>query len=399
MCASRAVADALHGVAARAPRSAASTTSSDIRSSSLRQTALSQATVTTPSRSETGSETLRERAGGVGPGALDGGEQGRRLERVGQRVEREADRPRAAASRRVSARGSEPLGDASSDASLRRVVALTPSAVIAIRATSASSAAGHVRELGRRDHGLAVAAQQRRRAARGGWRRARSSRRRAAAAARRRARRASSSRSASSSASRPEALLAARAVGAQLAALAAEGEVVAVRAVAGEAALEVGVDALGELGGQRLGVVGLRARPVAQLDLALQPEALRRARRSAGAAARRSRRDRPSARRRGGPARRPRPAARRARRGRRGSRPAARCAGRARPRTRGACRRGPATARRRPGPGARGAAPARPSTSSSRSGRKTDTSGRASAPVRLLDRRRRRRAAASARPA
>ena len=48
----------------------------------------------------------------------------------------------------------------------------------------------------------------------------------------------------------PEPLLAARAVRAQLAALAAEAEVVAVRAVAGEAALEVGVEALGELGGQ-----------------------------------------------------------------------------------------------------------------------------------------------------
>ena len=51
-----------------------------------------------------------------------------------------------------------------------------------------------------------------------------------------------------------EALLAARAVGAQLAAGAPEHELVAVRAVAGEAALEVGVGALGELGGQRLGV-------------------------------------------------------------------------------------------------------------------------------------------------
>ena len=52
-----------------------------------------------------------------------------------------------------------------------------------------------------------------------------------------------------------EPLLAARAVGAQLAAVAAEGEVVAVRAVAGEAALEVAVDALGQLGGERLGVL------------------------------------------------------------------------------------------------------------------------------------------------
>ena len=49
-----------------------------------------------------------------------------------------------------------------------------------------------------------------------------------------------------------EALLALRAVGAQLAPVAQQREVVAVRAVAGEAALEVGVDALGELGRELL---------------------------------------------------------------------------------------------------------------------------------------------------
>src|SRR5439155_1341915 len=48
-----------------------------------------------------------------------------------------------------------------------------------------------------------------------------------------------------------EALLAARPVGAQLAAIAQERQLVAVGAVAGEPALEVGVDALRELGGQR----------------------------------------------------------------------------------------------------------------------------------------------------
>ena len=49
-----------------------------------------------------------------------------------------------------------------------------------------------------------------------------------------------------------EPLLAARAVGAQLAVLAPEAEVVAMRPVAGEPALEVGVQALGQLGRQRL---------------------------------------------------------------------------------------------------------------------------------------------------
>ena len=59
-----------------------------------------------------------------------------------------------------------------------------------------------------------------------------------------------------------QALLPARAVGAQVAALAAEDEVVAVRAMAGEAALEVGRDPLGQLGGERLRGRGPRARPV-----------------------------------------------------------------------------------------------------------------------------------------
>ena len=67
-------------------------------------------------------------------------------------------------------------------------------------------------------------------------------------------------------------LLALRAVRAQLAPVAQQRDVVAVRAVAGEAALEVGVDALGELGGELVGVGGARARPVAQLGPVAEPE-------------------------------------------------------------------------------------------------------------------------------
>ena len=131
--------------------------------------------------------------------------------------------------------------------------------------------------------------------------------------------------------------------------------------------------ALGQLRGERL----RRARPVAQLDLALEPEARGVLGEARAAAARRSRRGRPSARRRGAPAPRPRPAARRARRGRRGSRPAARCAARAPPHTRGASRRGRATARPRPGRGARGAAPARRARArGGRAGRRTRAAGR-----------------------
>ena len=55
-------------------------------------------------------------------------------------------------------------------------------------------------------------------------------------------------------------LLALRAVGAQLAPVAQQRDVVAVRAVGGEAALEVGVEALGQLGRQRLGASSARER-------------------------------------------------------------------------------------------------------------------------------------------
>ena len=89
----------------------------------------------------------------------------------------------------------------------------------------------------------------------GARRRARSSRRRAAAGAARRARRpAPRARRAAARGGRGG--LAARPVGAQLAAVAAEREVVAVGPVPGEPALEVAVDPLGELGGQLVG--GLR---------------------------------------------------------------------------------------------------------------------------------------------
>ena len=132
---------------------------------------------------------------------------------------------------------------------------------------------------------------------------------------------ASTSRSASSSASSAEPLLAARAVGAQLAPVAAEREVVAVRAVAGEAALEVGrrrarrarpparprsspSSAAGSASS------GSPSRPSARACAANRG---RRRSTTAGAVA-------PSARCRGGRARRPRPAASRGRRGRRGSR-------------------------------------------------------------------------------
>ena len=213
-------------------------------------------------------------------------------------------------------------------------------------------------ELGRGDHGLAVPAQQRRSAARGGWRRARTSRRRAAAAERRPRSAASSSRSASSSASRPRRCWPREPYARSSRPSRRKREVVAVRAVAGEAALEVGVDALGQLGGQRLGVGRLRARPVAQLDLALEPEAggvlgEARAQPLDGRVAVGHQRDAVAGQL-GVPG------------GQRGPRGAAgadrgqqRVALRERgARTRAVCRPGPATARRRPGPGASGAAPA-----------------------------------------
>ena len=79
------------------------------------------------------------------------------------------------------------------------------------------------------------------------------------------------------------------------------------RAVAGEAALEVGVDALGQLGGQPVGV-GRAASAAGSASSAppVEPELRRRARRSAAQPLDGARRGRPSARRRGGRARRPR---------------------------------------------------------------------------------------------
>ena len=102
-------------------------------------------------------------------------------------------------------------------------------------------------------------------------------------------------------------LLALGAVGAQLAALARGDEVVAVGPVAGEAALEVAVDALAQLRGELLRRRRLRSRPVAQRGLAVQARG-RRTSRANGLA--RSRRRAalavaPSARARGAPAARP----------------------------------------------------------------------------------------------
>ena len=68
-------------------------------------------------------------------------------------------------------------------------------------------------------------------------------------------------------------LLTLRAVGPQRRGSEQELELVAVRAVCSEAALEIGLPALGQLGGKALGVAGRRARAVAQLGLARQAQA------------------------------------------------------------------------------------------------------------------------------
>ena len=196
----------------------------------------------------------------------------------------------------------------------------------------------------------------------------------------------------------PEPLLAPRAVGAQLAAVAAERQVVAVRAVAGEAALEVRVGALGQLGRQRLrrrrpsSAGGTRARPRPRARAPPACSAKRPRSRSTTSA--RSRISaipwRASSASQAGSEPRPARPARTAR--------SARCAARAPPSTRAACRRAPATARRRPGRCARAAAPApRAPAPAGRAGRRP----RAAAPPSRSAARpaRRRPAAASARPA
>ena len=123
-----------------------STTSSDIRSSSCAQTALSHATVSTPSRSATGSARLRERA----PAAA-----GQARWTAASSVGGSSGRPaRRARRRRAAGRGAS-----------RRGLAAAPAAApstIAIALDVRLLRAGHVRELGRGDHGLAVPAQQRR---------------------------------------------------------------------------------------------------------------------------------------------------------------------------------------------------------------------------------------------
>ena len=344
-----------------------SRTRSESRSSSCAQTAEAHATVTTPSRSATGSRGRRERlAGGGRPGPLDLGEQRRGRERGGQ--------PSSAAPTGRGARAPH-AGDLVSRHAL-------PSATDEARDVG-PVAARHVGEVGRRDHALAaalaqqldepLAAQrvelahdvveqhQRRGPALGGQHAALGQQQR----------------------QQPEPLLAARPVGAQLAAGAAEHELVAVRAVAGEAALEVGVDALGELGGQllrRLGAASAAGRRAPRRPRARAP---RRARRTAGrsrstAAARSAASATPwrasSASHAGSEPRPARPARIAAE-----QRVALR---RARRRRRGACRtRAGHSAAITWSRCARRSAGA-PSTSSSRSGRKTETSGRAAASVR-----------------
>ena len=160
------------------------------------------------------------------------------------------------------------------------------------------------------------------------------------------------------------------------------------RAVRGEAALEVRLRGARPSSARELvGVGGRRARPVAQLGLARAGRAARRARangrrRPSTASARSSISCEPVARQLGVPG----VERRRARRAGAHPRDAARCAGRARASTRArvSARAGQsaATSWSRCARRAAGA----PLTSSSRSGRKTLTSGRASRPAEAVDR-------------
>ena len=168
-----------------------STTSSDIRSSSCARTAAGHATVTIAVALAERLGVRRERlAGRVRPRALDLGEQRRRRQRRGQRVERVADRARAR-----GASSARPLVVAAA-------CSTRPSA-IATRSTPGVLGAGHVAELGRGDDALAAGAQhvdQPRRGARASSSLITSSSSSSGGAPRSAA---SSSRSASSSASRP----------------------------------------------------------------------------------------------------------------------------------------------------------------------------------------------------
>ena len=122
-------------------------------------------------------------------------------------------------------------------------------------------------------------------------------------------------------------LLALRPVGAQGAPVALEHEVVAVRAVAGEAPVQIAVHPFGELGGERLGRRCVRPRAGSERSPSRPGRAPRPAPRgSARAAARRRGRDRRAARRRGARARRPRRAATPGSLGRRGRAAGGRCA-------------------------------------------------------------------------
>ena len=158
-----------------------------------------------------------------------------------------------------------------------------------------------------------------------------------------------------------QALLPLRAICAQLAALALRRDVIAVGPMASEAAFEIAVHALGELGAQLL----RRRSPLTAAGRRARDRRRARARRSSrlngsaiastARAAVVHQRD-PVARR----AARPSWQANRGLRRRRGSGRSARCAAPASARKPGESRRGPATARRRTGPDARGAATALP---------------------------------------
>ena len=335
-----------------------------MRSSSWAQTAASHVTTRVPPRSAVGVGVRgHELADGRRPGPLDVGQQGLRRERVRQRLDRAAGRPRRVASARHDAAATGSDARSTRPPSTRRRVA------------SAARSPGTWPEVGRRHEGLTggvemreqplasgrvelgqdvVEEEQRGRAPLRGQRVALGQEER----------------------EEREALLALRPVGAQLAPVAQQGEVVAVRAVAGEAPLEVRRQPLGQLVGELLRGRGARPRSVAELRGAGQPE-VRRERGEALLQERHGARavvaqgegvagelEVPGAQRVAG---RRRPCA--------GGR-AARCAGPAPARRRGGGRSAPARDRSRPGRGGRDARAGAPLTSSRRSGRKTATSGR-----------------------
>ena len=190
------------------------------------------------------------------PDPLHLGQRGLRREPVGERRDRLADRSWLVAPHAASA---GVRSSATAPGATRR------------RTTPAAPAPGHVREVRRGDHALprgpdaldeALAAlgvelahdvveeQHRRRAALLLERRAFGEQQR----------------------QQRQPLLALRPVDAQLAPVAQQEQLVAVRAVTGEAAVQVGVEPLRELGGELLGRLGLGARAIAKRRGAEEPE-------------------------------------------------------------------------------------------------------------------------------